>query len=180
MNIHYISPYRIDKNFGKGINEAIEWLNPADEDFICHVDQDALWLRPDSKKQLEEILLTTDFDILGPVTNRLAMPTQLASNMFDETDMKVHLATADLLHEHFYGDVYAVREVLAAFCLCFRVSTWKQLGGFVENDLRFDWLFSNAALGHGMKLGLMRGIYVFHLYRLNSANPRKDIAHLLP
>lgn len=179
MKIHFISPYRTDKNIGKAINDAIIQLDAAPDDWIVHVDQDALWLRSDSKKQLEEILTVTDYDILGAMTNRLAAYTQRAAGMFNEFNIKKHVEVADLLHERNYGQVGAINDPLAAFCLCFRKSTWEQLGRFEENSIQFDYLFGCRALSFGKKLGLMWGIYIFHLYRINSADPANDIKHLL-
>jgi glycosyltransferase involved in cell wall biosynthesis len=175
--IHYISPYSTSKNIGGAINDAIKQLQPADDDWICHIDQDAMFLRPDSKRQLEEILVTTDFDILGAVTNRVGLQIQLVNGLFDVTDMWVHLEVAEKLHNENYGVVVSVNEPLAAFCLCFRVSVWKKLGSFRENCLQFDWYFTENARKMGVKLGLCTGIYVFHLYRM-SRNV-KDITHLL-
>lgn len=177
--IHYISPYRSDKNIGKAINDAIKQLNANPENWICHCDMDVLWLRPDSKKQLEEILETTDFDILGPLTNRLSMNHQLMGGMFYEYDMCKHAECANVLNDANYGKVVQIQDILAAFCLCFRVSTWQKLGGFYENSLQFDSLFSIDARRDKMKIGIMTGIYVFHAYRLLSDNPKQDIAHLI-
>lgn len=182
MAIHYIQPY--DKtsppNIGGAINSAIKQLNADPNDFVVLLDHDVLFLRPDSKKQLEEILETTDYDILGPVTNRLSMVHQLVSGMFGATDIKEHIKCANALHDANYGKVIPVNDILAAFCLCFRVSTWQKLGGFKENSLQFDSLFSCAARSLKMKLGIMVGVYCFHLYRMwNETNPTRDIKHLL-
>jgi len=176
--IHYISPYSVDKNIGGAINSAITQLNAADEDWIVHLDQDAMWLLPDSKARLEAILSTTDYDMLGAVTNRLAYNDQLTTGMFDEYDIRKHIGHAKL-HWEIYGESTMIYNgILAAFCLCFRVSTWRKLGGFEENSLQFDSLFSIKARAIGMKIGLMPGIYVFHAYRMWSDNPAMDIKHL--
>lgn len=184
--IHYIQPY--DKhsppNIGGAINAAIRQLNADQNDFICLLDHDVLFLRPDGKKQLEEILKTTDYDILGPATNRLAMQHQLVitfegEDVFTNTDITFHCRIANYLHKANYGSVIPLNDILAAFCLCFRVSTWERLGGFKENSLQFDSLFSCAARSLKMKLGIMTGIYLFHAYRLMSDNPTQDIKHLL-
>jgi GT2 family glycosyltransferase len=174
--IHYISPFRQDKNIGKAINDAITQLSASDEDWVIHIDQDVLWLLPDSKSRLERILSTTEYDILGAVTNRLSMPYQLASNMFDETDIKRHIEVAKLLDSDV---VEPYMHILAAFCLCFKVKTWKQLGGFEDNSISFDTTFSLKAQMSGLKLGLCVGVYVFHLYRMLSDNPTRDIKHFL-
>lgn len=179
--VHYIQPY--DKNsppnIGGAINSAIKQLNADPNDFICLLDHDILFLRHDSKRQLEEILQTTDYDVLGAVTNRLSMAHQLVSGMFNITDIKEHIKCANALHDANYGKVIPVNDILAAFCLCFRVSTWQKLGGFHEKSLQFDSLFSCAARSLKMKLGICTGIYIFHSYRLMSTNPTQDIMHLL-
>jgi glycosyltransferase involved in cell wall biosynthesis len=177
--VHYIQPYSIEKNIGCAINAAIRQLNTPDTDWICLLDHDVMFLRPDSKKQLQEILETTDYDILGTATNRLAIANQLVPEMFDEYDIRKHIECANAMHEANYGKVIPLNDILAAFCLCFRVSTWQKLGGFKENSLQFDSLFCYAARSLKMKLGIMTGIYVFHAYRLLSDNPTQDITHLL-
>lgn len=177
--IHYISPFRSDKNIGKALNDAITQLNANEDDFIVHIDQDALFLRPDSKMQLEQILAETEYDILGPVTNRLSMPHQVIEPMFDISDMTEHIKVANYQHDNHYGKVIPTNDILAAFCLCFRVSTWRELGGFTENCIQFDSIFSCDAVNKGYKLGILPGIYVFHLYRMWSDNARYDIKHLV-
>lgn len=183
--IHYISPFRPDKNIGLAINSAISQLNANPEDWIVLTDMDICFLRPDSKLQLENILTETEYDILGPATNRLSSQHQCvlryeSEDVFNNTDMKFHLRVASWLHETNYGQVVPTMEVLAAFCLCFRVSTCQKLGMFAENSIQFDSLFSHNAKKHGLKLGIMSGIYVFHLYRMWADNPIQSVAHLLP
>lgn len=179
MNIWYISPFSITKNIGKAINDNIKALRTEPDDWIVHIDQDVCLLRPDSKRQLEEILSQTTYDILGPVTNRLSMQHQLLHNMFDCTDMREHIKAADACHEANYGQVIPTRYILAAFCLCFRVSTWEKLAGFQENSIQFDSIFCAGALNSGMKCGIMTGIYLYHHYRLWSTNPLQEVQHLL-
>lgn len=177
--IHYIQPYRIDRNIGKAINDAIIQLRPEQNDWICLTDHDVCFLRPDSKAQLEEILAKADYDLLSPVTNRLAMNHQLINGMFDCYDMREHQKAANACHEEMHGVIDRTYSVLAAFCLCFKVSTWEKLGRFIENSMAFDSLFSYMALNEDMKLGIMRGIYVYHHYRAWSDNPTQEVSHLL-
>lgn len=161
------------------MNDAIAHINATDEDWVIHVDQDALFLRPDSKLQLEQILYETEFDILGPVTNRLSMPHQVIEPMFDISDITEHIKVANYQHDNHYGNVIPTTDILAAFCLCFRVKTWRYLGGFIENSVQFDSVFSCDAVNKGYKLGIMHGIYIFHLYRMWSECPKFDVKHLI-
>lgn len=179
MNIHFISPYSITKDIGGCINEAIAQLSAPDEDWIVHADMDVLWLRPDSKAQLIQILNTTDYNILSTTTNRLAMPHQLVDGMFNEFDIREHVKVADKMSDLNYGLVIPTHEVLAAFCLCFTVKTWREMGGFIPKSLQFDSMFSILANRKGYKLGIMSGIYLFHSYRIMSDRPAADIKHLM-
>lgn len=175
--IHYISPYSIDKNIGGAINRAVKQLNPAPDDWIVHMDHDAMFLLPDSKAHLEINLKETEFDILGPVTNRLGGISQVVRGMFDERDILKHIQYAQQVSDLKRGIVVPTVRPLAAFCLCFRVSVWETLGGFMENNLRFDADFCKAAFDHGYVAGTMAGIYVFHVYRLGK--DVKDYSHLI-
>lgn len=178
MTYNFISPYRTDKNIGKAINDNITQLSLNDDDWVIHCDQDVLWLLPDSKAQLIGILSDTTFDILGAITNRLGMQHQLVHDMFNETDILKHIEVAKTMQSLNSNVVVETDQVLAAFCLCFRVGTWKKLGGFRENSIQFDIFFSHNAVSLGMKLGIMAGVYLLHLYRLSTTHT--DITHLLP
>ena len=178
MSIHYISPYdAVNKNIGGAINKSIEQLNINSSDWIVHIDHDVLFLRPDSKAQLEHILQTTKYDLLGPLTNRLAQRYQLVPDMFGVTDIRAHVDIANGLHTSHYGQTQSTPNVLAAFCLCFRKSVWDACR-FRESSLQFDSQFSIAAKRAGFRAAIMTGLYVFHAYRLWSTNPRQDIRHL--
>lgn len=175
--IHYISPYRKDKDIGRAINNAIEDLSTEPNDWIVHMDHDAMFLLPDSKAQLETILNSTDFDILGPVTNRLGTIGQTMHGMFEERDMLKHVQLAQKVSDKKYGLVTKFERHLAAFCMCFKAVAWRDLGGFEENVLDFDVRFCKKAKEQGLKLGIMPGLYVFHLYRMGK--DVNDYSHLI-
>lgn len=181
MNIHFLSPYREDKNIGKAINDAVRQLNPAVDDFIVLCDQDMMWLLPDSKAQVMQTLRFTQFDILGCMTNRVGLPWQVASGMAEEDSLRAHIEKAKEL-QHREGAVVGVDRV-AAFMMCFRVALWRRLGGFAEDRLNFDLLFCDRAKRAGYSVGVMQDVYVLHIYRyleaLELGEARKQINHLL-
>lgn len=180
VRVHYISPYSTEKNIGKAINEAIITLCANSDDWVVLTDYDVLWLLPESKGQVEGILSTTDYDLLGCVTNRLAQTCQLQKGAFDVYDIRQHIQFAKDRHDTFGATVTPYNNILAAFMLCFRISTWHKLGGFREASLQFDSLFSIKAKRMGMKLALMQGVYVYHLYRTGHSQPARYIEHLKP
>lgn len=180
IKIHYISPYCTKKNIGRALNEAIKQLHANDDDWIVHTDQDICFLRPDSKKQIEAVLSNTDFTVLGCLTNRLASPHQLYGGKFNEdADIREHIEIANECHTHSYGIVTSTTINIAACLMAFRVSTWKEIGGFRENSIRFDSEFTDAVQASDGKLGIMQGVYVFHLYRMWSDNPKWEVGHLV-
>lgn len=180
VRVHYISPYSTEKNIGKAINDAIITLCGNADDWVCLTDHDVLWLLPESKAQVENILNETQYDLLGCVTNRLAQTYQILPDTFDIYDIREHINIAKNRRHKFGNSVTEYKQVLAAFMLCFRISTWHKLGGFKENSLQFDSLFSIKVQRMGMKLGLMQGVYVYHLYRTGHSQPAQYIEHLKP
>lgn len=180
MNIFYISPYDRNSppNIGGAINKMIRKTLSSPDDWFVLQDYDCMFLLPDSKSQLEQILWRTKYDILGPRMNRLGNDYQLSPGMFDETDIRKHIALATYLSDEYWLKVKKFSGgPLAAACLCFKRSTWERLGGFDEHSLAFDTLFCHRAELAGMKLGIMEGIYIWHTYRLSKAV--NNIDHLL-
>lgn len=179
--IHYISPFRRDKNIGLAINDAVKTLMSRGEDWIVLTDHDTLFLLPDTKLHIEEILGKTECDILGCKTNRVGVPEQLLQGAFLDFDgIREHIRIARDVWEGYGDQIRSTNGPVAAFMLCFRVRTWLKLSGFDEGVLNFDTLFAHKARLMGFKTGIMQGIYVWHSYRLESPAPRKDIKHLLP
>lgn len=178
--IHYISPYSTDKNIGGAINAAIGAINYGPEDWFVLTDHDMLWLLPDSKAQVERILGATDFKVLGCMTNRIRSREQLVSGMFIENDkIRDHIILAEKCRDIAGDRVKTTEGTVAAFMLCFRVSVWIAVAGFVENVLTFDTEFCREVrLMTDAKIGIMQGVYVWHSYRLMSKNPKNDIKHL--
>ena len=71
--IYYFSPFNSQKQIGKSHNEHCS-LVPNDDDWICITDSDVLFLRPDTKTQIEEIMNIhgDKFQVFGCLTNRIA------------------------------------------------------------------------------------------------------------
>lgn len=180
MTTHYISPFRQDKNIGKAINESVINLTADLNDWVIHCDHDTLWLLPDSKYQVERILQTTPYDVLGCMTNRIRSKEQLVGGYFNPDDhIRGHIEIAELVRAAAGDLVVDARGVMAAFMLCFRVSAWEKVGGFVEGAVNFDSIFNQMCRSAGMRIGLMKGVYVFHAYRIMSRIPLQDVTHLI-
>lgn len=162
-NVHFISPYAADKNIGKAYNEACELI--PDGDWICITDQDSFFLLPDSKRQVIEIAQTTQYELLGCMTNRLN--PQICANQLhngeisNETDILSHYDIAKGLQGLYSNKTKPTISPIAGMLMLFEKQTWKSKK-FSENSIYFDQEFS-----HGLSKGIMQGVYVFHFYRLN-------------
>lgn len=178
--VHYISPYRADKNIGKAINDAVSAIDYNNYDFIVHLDHDCMFLLPDTKAQVERILQSTPYDVLSCMTNRIRSKEQLVGGYFNPDDhIRNHIEIAEQVRLSAGDLVIDAKGVMAAFMLCFRVSAWEKVGGFVEGPVNFDTVFCGTVRAVGLRIGLMRGVYVFHAYRIMSKIPLQDVTHLI-
>lgn len=179
LKIFYSNPFSVDKNIGKAHNDFIKSLNANDDDWIVIQDGDMLYLTDDWGKRIEEALKKDgqNFGLIGCYTNRLRGKHQLHGNKFSyETDIKKHYEIALT-----YGGcgVQEIKEYIAGFFMCFQYKTWKKIK-FTENSLAFDSLFSMRVKELGLKIGLIRSLYVFHSYRLwADLEPWNEKKHLL-
>lgn len=178
MNIHYIQPYALDKNIGRAYNEACA-LIPAG-DWICITDQDVLFLEPCTKAHINRTLqLNQGYQLYTCMTNRLAQGWQLHEHMrSDNPDITIHMEVAKRLrHEHGLK-VEEYRHDVAGFLMLFPQAVWHYVR-FEERTIQFDRIFADKIRKLGGKVGLMKGVYVFHLYRFGQPNPEHRSEHLI-
>lgn len=164
MRISYLTPYSQSKNFGQELNERI---SDQKTDWICLTDSDACFLTPRYGNQIYEVCQTTEFDLIGCITNRLGRPIQRHTlEMCNNWDMSEHYKRAkqrELEHWGVVDDITDLKFVAGMFML-FRKSLWDQIK-FKENCITWDDQFSSDVRSIGGKLGLMKGLYMFHFYR---------------
>lgn len=178
MKIHYITPFAVDKNIGREYNERIEEL--PDDCWIVLRDGDTLFLTPEWGRQIEAIVERNkdSFQLISCVTNRLRATHQLHENSFSGNgDINHHVNIANTLQEDYYDEVHSTTTI-AGLCMIFKKETWKQ-HPFKENTLKFDTLFCSAISKAGGKIGIAKGLYLFHLYRWGKENPADYIDHLI-
>ncbi len=177
--IYYFAPFDSEKNIGRSHNQHCE-IVPNAEDWICITDSDILFLLPDTKKQIEDIIRKhgSTYQVFGCLTNRIASPHQRAmKNVFDETDIITHKDIATFLQKDKYDEVEETHINVAGFLMIFQKKTWDKYR-FSDNSIRFDSEFTDKVKADGGRLAIMQGVYVFHDYRLGHENPMYYIDHL--
>lgn len=180
MKIFYSSPFRSDKNIGKAYNDFME-LMPGDA-YVCITDGDAMFLNPHYGKCIEEIIKANpEYDLIGCVTNRLGILTQCYNNEFSEdTDAANHYEKSISAWEK-NGTIVEPTNLVAGLCMIFSKQTWIKVGGFKENTIFADKLFSQSILRNKGKIGIAKGLYVFHAYRIHKKGHKESwssIEHL--
>lgn len=176
--IYYFAPFDSEKNIGRSHNQHCE-IVPNAEDWICITDSDVLFLLPDTKKQIEDIIQKhgNTYQVFGCLTNRIASPHQRIDGWFAETNIQLHKAKAQVVQATNYVDVEETDINVAGFLMVFQKKTWDKYR-FSDNSIRFDSEFTDKVKADGGRLAIMQGVYVFHDYRLGHDNPMYYIDHL--
>lgn len=179
IKVWYSNPFSVEKNIGKALNEFCELV--PDGDWICLQDGDMMYLTPDWGKQIHDAIKLhgSKFGLIGCVTNRLGRPIQRIGEMDNDHNILNHYQTAIQLSKEHYAVVDDVtkKKYIAGMFMLFPKEVWKRVK-FAENNIAFDDQFSQDVRRKGYKLGLMKGLYVYHAYRIWSDNPSKDRQHL--
>ena len=175
--IYYFAPFDINKNIGRSHNEHCS-LVPNSDDWICITDSDILFLLPNTKKQISDVIEKNDFQVYGCLTNRIASPHQQFDGFSENTDILYHKKIAEKLQKESYFDVEETRINIAGFLMIFQKKIWEKYR-FSDNSIRFDSEFTGKVMKDGGKLGVMKGVYVFHDYRLGQTSPKYYINHLI-
>lgn len=176
-----IQPWRTDKNLGLANNEEIAKCN--DSDWIVLTDGDSCWVLPDWGTKIEQVIQDygDKFDLIGCVVNRLGGLHQCYDNKFD-TEVNGYNEwdkANDCWDKH--GTLVEETTGVAGVCMIFKKSTWKKAGGFREKTITADTEFCKSVRKSGGKIGLAKGLYRMHLYRIWEKEHKKaheSTAHL--
>lgn len=158
------------KDVGAAYNRYMKLL-PKDDDWACFIDHDAMWTTEDWFEQLGNILAANpEYGLLTACANRIGNPEQKISNLQDTHDMLYHRAIGRQLREQ--GDL-TIKDVTNTHCvsgvvILVKKSVWKKAGGFKNGFLGVDNDFHQRVAKAGFKIGVMRGIYVYHCYRADN------------
>lgn len=178
-NIWYSTPYATDGNIGKAYNDFCEMV-PGRDDWIVLRDGDCMFTTPDWGRQIEEVLRThgDKYQVYGAMTNRIrSLHQRVTPDMFDETNMVKLVDKGFELEKEQWGKVEDGGRGVAGFFMAFRRSTWEK-AKFREREKAFDTLFCKDVVRSGGKIGLMKGLFLIHEYRMWAENPTGHTKHL--
>jgi hypothetical protein len=177
--VYYFTPASSDKNFGKACNNHCENV-PNDDDWICLRDADTMFLTPNYATLIENIVAKhhDKYDLIGCYTNRIGLEyQQYNGHLSQDTNILNHIKIAKEQEEKYGSDVAPLNKNIAGFFMLFKKSAWKEhkfeegllvtkkdYNGKVTTGY-IDYWFSNY-FARKKRVGIAKGLYVFHLYRL--------------
>ena len=175
--IHYVTPYRKDRNLGKAYNDTFKLI--GDDDWLCITDYDVLALLPTTLSLLEDYADNyPEADMFVCYANR-TYPTnqQIYNQVSDNDSIKHHMDIAAELAKQPMS-VTRVTQNVSGFLMLIPKRIWNEIK-FVEDlkCLGVDTMFSRAMHAANKVIYRMNTVYVFHIYRLEKGLQNKD--HLL-
>ena len=178
FSVHHYIPWDSNKNIGVSYNKILNLVD--DDDWVCFLDGDAVHTSSFFGKRIEDVIVNnSNFSMFTCVTNRIGCPYQIAQGVNQLTDdQRYHRDFGENTwndHKTIVLDITNL-QLLSGVLILINKKAWQKVGGFketgmlgVDNDIHVK--FKNA----GLRVGLMKGIYVQHWYRGGNI---KNINHL--
>lgn len=177
-------PFNVNKEIGIDYNVHCAAVR-NDEDWIQITDFDCQLLCREAYRVIEQAIARyPDTAIFGAVANRLGRKEQRLNQAEPDGNdsMRWHIAKAKELAEQYKdGECFEVKSVVAGFFMLFRKSYWnvqKFQDKVMDNrGLLFDYNFCNHARVNKLPMRVIKGLYVWHSYRIDQAKWH-DYSHL--
>lgn len=176
--VYHTIPWSSEKLIGKSYNQFMSLI--GSRDWSCFLDGDAVHTSSFFGKRIEEVIDSNpQYSMFTCYTNRIGCKYQIPPNVDSKTNDQLY-------HRNFGENLWNLNKSLveditnlsplSGVVILIRKTEWEQVGGFkemgmlgVDNDIHYK--FQKA----GLKIGLMKGIYVQHWYRGGNVN---DTNHL--
>lgn len=169
MNIHFRSPFRLDKRLGKAYNDCFK--DVGDDDWIVFTDYDVLFLTPETipniykyiEKNIDAGILTCYTNRIGKASSKKQCYKKIIS---DNNSISHHIKIARKFESNLYKAT-RIQYPISGFLMCVSKKTWNNIK-FSEKRLALgvDTDFSHKVNASGLEILRMDGIYVWHTYRL--------------
>ncbi len=181
--IYFFTPYSLNKKLFEAYDASMALIK--DEDWACFLDGDTMFFESNFGHQVQEYI--DKYPGTGMFTcysSRCAYHYMVPHGTNQESDsITYHRTRSAEIFRQYHLQVKEIKEHIAGHLMCLKKSTWMlirpELLNVIDgaNILGVDTQITNQLLGHGMKILLMRGIYLMHYYRLLEG--RKFKGHLI-
>ena len=165
-NIPY-APIKHEKDLGWAYNRFMENLD--DSDWACFLDHDAMFTTATWYQEIEEAIEDTEYGLIYCMTNRINPTVQKFKNVDQNNhNIKYHRTIGRRVQEHYGTKIidYDMSQYLpSGVCIIMSKHAWKNTGGFKSGFLGVDNDIAVKCMKSNIKVGLMKGLYVYHWYR---------------
>jgi GT2 family glycosyltransferase len=176
--IHNI-PWNSDKNIGIAYNEMME--RARSDEWILFTDYDAMFLCSNYGAQIQKVIDDNpEYGLFYSLTGKIGCTWQQARGIdWKIDDIVYYRELAKKQWDKYGSEVENVSEKNmggSGFLILLKKDTWNKTGPFYDRGLLdVDWRYFSQAKKAGIKIGLMKGILLYHYYRGTSSN---DVSHL--
>lgn len=182
--IYFFTPYSFEKKLFEAYDSYINLL-PGENDWACLTDGDACFFENNFGHQIQEYINKyPDTGIFTSYASRCGYKFMVPEGIDQNNDsIKYHRSQSQEIYKKFDGLAKEINDHISGHLICVKKSTWQLIRSELfkvcdgANLLGVDTQISNLILGHGLKIRLMRGIYLFHYYRLTEGKEYKE--HLI-
>lgn len=171
--IWFFTPYSFNKKLLEAVEQCMNLVaNP--EDWVCLMDGDTMFVLPDWGHQIKTYTERyPDTGLFTCYASRCHYQEQIRKGTdSNNTDLMYHRQQAEIIHKELHGQVKEMNRRIAGHLMLIRKKTWTKIRdevwrtGSDKNILGVDTKISNAVLKAGMKIRVMRGIYIVHYLRM--------------
>ena len=178
-HFRHIIPWTSDRNLSGFYNREIMSL-PSDDSWVLFTDRDTYFPHPFYGKHIEAIINRhgNTFDLLTCMTNRVGTDYQCVRGMWSAEHGLTHedRAKSLWLAQGVAIDDITDRSPISGMAILVK----KKLlidGGLIKDGLLLgaDNEFHYIAQQSGKKVGLMKGVYLYHYYRNGNPANKKHL-----
>jgi len=179
--IYFFTPYDFDKRMYDAWNQYMSLIDT--NDWAVMMDGDTLLFDADFGHRVKGYIdKYPDTGLFTAWASRSGTSYMMADRkMSGVKDLVIHKTFAERLWK---ANEYTVQEMdkkVIGHFLCMKKKTWLQIRDEVDAKtkehkiLSVDDEISRAILKAGLKIRLMKGIYVLHYYRMKEGDSRKKL-----
>lgn len=169
--IRFVTPYSFNRKLLEAIDYEMSLARPGD--WVCFLDGDTMFLQPDFGHQVQDYIATyPDTGLFTCYASRCHYASQVPDAGLMQVDsILFHHTTAEKCR-NMQGQVVDLNRRIAGHLMVIKKETWAKIRGEVmvtargKNILGVDTKISNAILKAGMKIRLMKGVYILHYLRM--------------
>lgn len=172
--IYYTVPFDSSKNIGQYYNKFVNTV-PSDSDYICFIDADTIFTTSDYGCVIESAINRyPNVDCFTCYTNRVNCLWQVPDGVDKITDdYKYHRNFGEMLKDKYGNECVDMtnQQLFSGMFFIIKKSAWKKIGGALSQGmLGVDNDIHRKIISHGLKLYLMKGLYVYHWHRGSCLN----------